>query len=62
MKTYKASEFARNPKPIYKEAAENGVIIQRCNTNGEVEEEFILIEKSEAAVWSIYEMMETGKI
>lgn len=43
MKSFKASDFARNPKPVYAEARSNGVIIQKCNTNGKVEEGFVLI-------------------
>lgn len=46
MNTYKASDFARNPKPKFNEALNKPIVIQRCGTNGEIEDEFVLIKKS----------------
>lgn len=62
MKTFKASDFARNPKPVYKEAAKNGAIIQKLNTNSDVEEEFILIKNDSSSIWDLYQADEKGKL
>ena len=43
IKTFSASDMRANPKPIYKQAREDGgVIIERKNTNGVVEERYVL--------------------
>lgn len=43
LKTFSASEMRTNPKPIYKQACKDGgVIIERRNTNGVVEERYVL--------------------
>ena len=47
MKTYKASEFARNPESVYEQARKEPVLIVRSRTNGEVKECFKLFIQSE---------------
>ena len=42
MKIYKSSDLTHKRSEVLKEAKANGVIIQECNTNGEVRQEFIL--------------------
>ena len=43
MKTYKSSDLTHKRAEVLKEAAENGVIIQQLETNGEVRQEFVLL-------------------
>ena len=43
MKTFNASDMAHKRTEIFNAAREEGVIIQKKNTNGEVLEEFLLI-------------------
>lgn len=45
MKTYKSSELTNHKRHEVFQAANDGVIIQRCFTNGVVDKEYILIEK-----------------
>ena len=42
MKKYKSSDLTHKRAEVLKEAKANGVIIQECNTNGVVRQEFIL--------------------
>lgn len=42
MKTFKSSALSNNRAEVFKEAKANGVIIQECNTNGEVRCEYVL--------------------
>ena len=43
MKTYKSSDLTHKRAEVLKEAKANGVIIQECNTNGDVRQEFVLL-------------------
>lgn len=52
MKTYKSSALTHQRAEVLKEARENGVIIQECNTNGDVRCEYVLLNKSEFKVIS----------
>ncbi len=45
MKTYKSSDLTHKRAEVMREAKANGVIIQECNTNGEVRDELILCSK-----------------
>lgn len=47
MKTYKSSDLTHKRAEVLKEAKINGVIIQECNTNGEVRQEYLLINIDE---------------
>jgi len=42
MKTYKSSDLTHKRAEVLKEAKANGVIIQECNTNGDVRCEYVL--------------------
>ena len=42
MKKYKSSDLTHKRAEVFKEAEKGGVIIQKLNTNGDVEKEFIL--------------------
>ena len=42
MKTFNASDMAHKRTEIFEAAREEGVIIQKKNTNGEVLEEFVM--------------------
>ncbi len=42
MKTYKSSDLTHKRAEVFKEAERVGVIIQKLNTNGDIEKEFIL--------------------
>ena len=46
MKTFKSSALSNNRVEVLKEAKANGVIIQECNTNGEVRCEYVLTDYS----------------
>ena len=43
MKKYKSSDLTHKRAEVLKEAKVNGVIIQECNTNGDVRCEYLLI-------------------
>ena len=49
MKTYKSSDLTHKRAEVMKEAKANGVIIQECNTNGDVRCEYVLMRKDEYA-------------
>jgi len=42
MKTYKSSDLTHKRAEVLKEAKANGVIIQECNTNGDVRCEYLI--------------------
>lgn len=42
MKTYKSSDLTHKRAEVLKEARNNGVVIQECNTNGEVRQEYVI--------------------
>ena len=44
MKTYKSSDLTHKRAEVLKEAKANGVIIQECNTNGDVRCEYVLMK------------------
>lgn len=46
MKTFKASKFQHHPGEIFDAAREQPVVVQRCKTNGDVIEEFVLMPLS----------------
>lgn len=43
MKKYKSSDLTHKRAEVLKEAKANSVIIQECNTNGEVRQEYLLV-------------------
>lgn len=43
MKVYKSSDLTHKRAEVLKEAAENGVIIQQLETNGNIRQEFVLM-------------------
>ena len=43
MKTYKSSDLTHKRAEVLKEAKANGVIIQECNTNGDVRCEYVMM-------------------
>ena len=45
MKTYKSSDLTHKRAEVLKEAKANGVVIQECNTNGDVRCEYVLTQK-----------------
>ena len=45
MKTYKSSDLTHKRSEVLKEAKARGVIIQECNTNGEVRFEYVITSK-----------------
>ena len=45
MKTYKSGDLTHKRAEVLKEAKANGVIIQECNTNGDVRCEYIMMSK-----------------
>lgn len=45
MKVYKSSDLTHKRAELLKEAKANGVIIQECNTNGDVRCEYVLLNK-----------------
>lgn len=47
MKTFKSSDLTHNRAEVMREAKANGVIIQECNTNGDVRCEYLLISIDE---------------
>jgi len=50
MKSYKASEFARNPEKVYEQARKEPILIVRSRTNGEVKEAFVLSIQSDSSI------------
>ena len=47
MKIYKSSDLTNKRSEVFREAEENGVIIQQCRTNGEVIGELVLTKKQQ---------------
>ena len=47
MKTYKSNDLTHKRAEVLKEAKANGVIIQECNTNGDVRCEYVLMRKTQ---------------
>jgi len=45
MKTFSASQLSHTPALVFAEARANGAIIQQKRTNGEVSEEFVILDK-----------------
>lgn len=45
MKTYKSSNLTHKRAEVLKEAKESGVIIQECNTNGDVRQEYVILTR-----------------
>tara|TARA_R110002020_G_scaffold467655_1_gene691381 strand:+ start:15700 stop:15885 length:186 start_codon:yes stop_codon:yes gene_type:complete len=45
MRKYKSSDLTHKRAEVLKEAKANGVIIQECNTNGDVRQEYVLVTK-----------------
>jgi len=43
MKTYKSSDLTHKRAEVLTEAKANGVIIQECNTNGDVRCEYVIV-------------------
>ena len=43
MKTYKSSDLTHKRAEVFAEARESGVIIQECNTNGDVRCEYVIL-------------------
>lgn len=43
MKTYKSAALTQQRAEVLKEARDNGVIIQECNTNGDVRCEYVIV-------------------
>lgn len=54
MKTYSASDLGSHKRTeIFNAAREEGVIIQKKNTNGEVLEEFVMIRNDGPAIFAL---------
>ncbi len=47
MKTYKSSDLVHKRAEVMQEAEKGGVIIQRCNTNGDLVREFVMMKVDE---------------
>lgn len=47
MKTYKSRDLTHKRAEVFAEARKSGVIIQECNTNGDVRQEYVLTKKEE---------------
>jgi hypothetical protein len=47
MKTFSASDLAHKRAEIFEAAKNDGAILQRKNTNGEVLDEFVLVNKAD---------------
>lgn len=50
MKIFKASHLVKKPAEVFAEARKNGAIIQQCRTNGEIIEEFVIIDNE---LWEV---------
>lgn len=59
MKKYNSSALSTNRAEVLKEAANNGVIIQEKNTNGEVRFEYVLIPRT---VYDLYVDLEGSEV
>ena len=60
MKTFNASELNTSKRTeIFNAAREEGAIVQRKNTNGEVIEEFVMIGNNSEAIWELYQADES---
>lgn len=55
MKTFNASDLAHKRTEIFEAAKDEGAILQKKNTNGEVLEEFIIIRNSGPAIYALEE-------
>ena len=62
MKIYKSSDLTHKRAEVMKEAKANGVIIQECNTNGDVRCEYVIINKTNSAIWDLYQASEQGDL
>lgn len=49
MKKFKSSDLTHKRAEVLKEAKANGVIIQECNTNGDVRCEYVITDYSKVA-------------
>ncbi len=55
MKTYSASDLGSHKRTeIFEAAKSDGVIIQKKNTNGEVLEEFVMIQADSQAIYQLF--------
>jgi hypothetical protein len=54
MKTFKSSDLTHKRAEVLNEAKANGVIIQECNTNGEVRCEYVLQLRSPLSDFTAY--------
>ena len=62
MKTFNASDMAHKRTEIFNAAREEGVIIQKKNTNGKVLEEFVMIQAESQAIWQLYQNDELNPV
>ena len=62
MKTFNASDLAHKRTEIFESAKDEGAILQKKNTNGDVLEEFILIPKCSEAIWQLYQNDELNPV
>ena len=53
MKKYKSSDLTHKRAEVLKEAKANGVIIQECNTNGDVRCEYLITDRSKVGAVAI---------
>jgi hypothetical protein len=49
MKTFNASDLAHKRTEIFEAAKADGAILQRKNTNGEVLDEFVIVNKADVS-------------
>ena len=59
MKTFNASDLAHKRTEIFEAAKDEGAILQKKNTNGEVLEEFIMISNNSESIWELYQYDES---
>lgn len=63
MKTYSASDLGSHKRTeIFDAAREDGVIIQKKNTNGKVLEEFVMIKNDSEDIWQLYQNDELNPV
>lgn len=62
MKKYKSGDLTHKRAEVLAEARENGVIIQECNTNGEVRQEYVIISNTQSAIWGLYQDIGQGDL
>ncbi len=62
MRIYKSRDLTHKRAEVMKEAKANGVIIQECNTNGDVRCEYVIINKTNSAIWDLYQASEQGDL